>query len=81
MMELARTQQEALLVRPQLGALQVGGVDRQRGDDDDRLLVLAHALDRLPERDEARLELVEAQLGHGVILDRSGSPDRISRST
>ena len=56
-------EQEPLLVRLHLGAREDRGVERHRGDDDDRLRVLAHCLDGLPERDELGLEAVEARLG------------------
>ena len=70
-------EQEALLVGLKLGALQVTGVDGQRGNDDNRLLVLVEPLDRLPERDETGLQLLEGRLGHAGIIDAVGSARQV----
>src|SRR6266545_1376081 len=53
--------EEALLVGLQHRGGHVGLVERQRAHDHDRLLALVQALDRVPERDELLLQLVEAR--------------------
>ena len=68
--EQEQQEEKAFLVGLHGRAAPVADVDRQGRDDDDRLLVLVQPLDRLPERDEAGLELVEGRRRHRARLSR-----------
>ena len=70
-------EQEALLVGLEHRAASGRACRGERRDDDDRLLVLVQPLDRLPQRDEPRLQLVEGRLGHAGIIDAVGSARQV----
>ena len=63
---LAEQQQQeevALLVGLHRDCGALGGIEGHRRDDHDRLRILVHHLDRLPQRDQLLLKHLEARLG------------------